>query len=193
LTCIVGLEHEGCAWIGGDAIAVDDSQDSMILTSPKVFALMDGQLVVGHSGGLRELQALKYGLADLTAPLPDVGREEQWLCGAFADSVRDAFRRFGILKNENGVEKTGCFLIGLRGGVYLFEESCGVLRSVKGYAALGCGAKYALGAISALSRYSPNTPARMIEIALYAASQHNAWVKGPFTILSTPKAQEGQE
>ena len=190
MTCIVGLEHDGIAWLGGDSIAVDDSQDSMILTSPKVFALMGGQLLIGHSGGLREQQALKYGLADMSCPMPVVGGEEAWLCTAFADSVRDAFRRFGILKNENGVEKAGAFLVGLAGGVYLFEESCGVLRGQKGYAALGCGAKYALGAISALSRRGFTTaPVKMIEIALYAAAQHNAWVKGPFTILSETKAQ----
>lgn len=183
MTCIVGLEHEGSVWMGGDSIAVDDSQDSMVLDSPKVFALMGGQMLIGHSGGLRELQTLKYGVCDLF--MPAAGNEESWLCTTFADAVREAFRRFGILKSENGVEKTGAFLAGLHGRLYLFEESCGVLRTVKGYAALGCGSKYALGAISALSRGIRPSPELMIETALYAAAQHNAWVKGPFTIVST--------
>jgi len=173
--------------MGGDSIAVDDSQDAMTLDSPKVFSLMGGKMLIGHSGGLRDQQALKYGLGDLFMPI--AGREEAWLCTTFADAVRDAFRRFGILKNESGVEKGCAFLVGLRGRVYLFEDSCGVLRSVSGYAALGCGAKYALGAISALSRGLRPSPRLMVEIALSAAAQHNAWVKGPFTITST----EGSE
>ena len=184
MTCIVGIEHGGRVWIGGDSIAVDDSQDSVILDSSKVFPLMDGEMLVGHSGGLRDLQALKYGLGDLMSPIE--GREEAWLCVTFANAVREAFRRFGALSIENGVEKTGSFLIGLRGKVYLFEDSCGLVRDVKGYAALGCGAKYALGALSVLSAFKLElSPRRIVELALGAAVEHNAWVKGPFTILSS--------
>lgn len=166
--------------MGGDASALDESDDFCLLASPKVFAV--GPMLMGSSGGISALRALQYRLKIPEHPpgMPD----EAWLCTDFADAVRATMRSAGLLVSKDlGEQIAGgvAILCGYRGRVYAIEPDFGVFRSTREYATIGCGYKYALGSLHG-SKGEP--PQVRIRWALEAAEAFNAGVKAPFTILS---------
>lgn len=194
MTCIVGIEHDGNVWIGGDALAMDSNDgDVTTLAHPKIFMLpggLPGGFVVGHTGGIRGQQALRYGIdwnAVLGAPMwserviPD-DRVMHFLCTAFVSAVIKAYRDFGVAVTRDGQEKGEPFLLGFQGKLYEVEDEFAVIRHVRPYAVVGCGRKYALGALAVLDDQVPVE--KRIRMALQAAATHNAGVAGPFTIVS---------
>ena len=48
MTCIVGLEHNGAVWIGGDSAGVDNSLGIQTRDDRKVFQI--GEAVIGFTG-----------------------------------------------------------------------------------------------------------------------------------------------
>jgi ATP-dependent protease HslVU (ClpYQ) peptidase subunit len=179
VTCVVAVEHEGSVWIGADSIAFDDTYDAVTLATPKVF-IREG-IIFGHSGGVRALQALKHGLK-----IPKRGTrgdDEQWICTVFAEAVRAAVRKFGATISKDGIDQVdGHMLVGYRGAAYAFEPGLAAIRSTRGFEAIGCGAKYALGNLHG-ARSIAFPPDVRISYALEAAEALNAGVRGPFTIL----------
>lgn len=178
MTCIVAIEHEGAVWVGGDSCAISDDRDFCTVESPKVWAR--GRMVFGCSGGFREAQVLQYGLA---IPEHHAGMNtEEYLCTLFVDAVRHACRSAGIMTVKEGAEQLSdiATIIGYDGHIYVLEPNFGLVHSTRGYEAIGCGAKYARGALWGTRGLAPTL---RIQQALEAAEEHNAGVMGPFTIL----------
>jgi ATP-dependent protease HslVU (ClpYQ) peptidase subunit len=111
-----------------------------------------------------------------------------YLVTDFVDSVRDCFRDNGYLTRESDVESGGSFLFGYRNNLYSMEDDFQIAKSQANFAACGCGAQVALGAMAA-SRTLGLTPEKRIELSLLAAEEFSAGVRGPFTILMLPKAE----
>ena len=165
--------------MGADSIALDDSQDFCLVASPKVFRSQG--LLFGCTGEFRYLQALAY---DMVIPARNAHPkdDERWICSKLVNAIRQSFRRTGAMELKDGREQAVNFVVGYRGRVYQIESTFSVLRSTRGYDAVGCGSKYALGALYAnyLFGYPPE---ERIRLALEAAEVLNAGVRGPFTIL----------
>lgn len=124
-------------------------------------------------------QLLRYSLNVASQPeeMDDVEYMSTW----FVNAVRSCLKAGGFATVDNGREEGGCFLVGYRGSLYYFGSDFQVGRAVDGYAAVGCGADIALGALYATDR---QTPSRRIGVALDAAERFSGGVRGPHTILS---------
>lgn len=177
MTCVVGLEHRGHVWIGGDSAGVS----GWALTAradEKVFR--NGPCVMGFTSSFRMGQLLRYSL---TIPPQHEGvGDEEYMVTAFVDAVRECLKAGGYAKKENEVEAAGQFLVGHRGTLWKVDSDYQVGRSLCGYAAVGCGDEFALGALHATAG---DAPKRRINRALYAAADHSAGVRPPFTVIRT--------
>src|SRR3990167_2603733 len=131
MTCIVGLEHNGKVYMGGDSEGAS-GWDMRLMTVPKVFRKQS--LLIGCTGSIRIGQILQY------APnLPELSEHPDnyaYLIESFVPFVRNAFKEAGFLKVENSQEEGGYFLVGIRGEVYQIQDDFSMYRSVDGFTAI---------------------------------------------------------
>jgi len=173
MTCIIGLEHDGKVYMGGDSAAVS-GWDITPTAEPKVFWRFDGFLI-GYTTSFRMGQLLQY---DLTIPKHDDREDMRYLVTQFIPAVRECLRAGGFTKIVDNQEEGGLFLVGYRGKVYEVDSEFQVLHNSRGVAAIGCGASYAIGALAAMP---PNAdPHAAIIKALEIAGTYSAAVCAPY-------------
>lgn len=186
MTCIVGVEHQGEVWIGGDSAAIG-GYELMIRNDEKVF-IRDGMLF-GCAGSIRMRQLLRYAL-----DIPEHSQKKDsmsYLVTDFVDSVRGCFEQRGWpgKHDDVGREVSGSWLLGYRGELLLIDSDFQIGRSSCGYYAVGCGADIALGSLH--STRQSDDPERRVRDALEAAECHSAGVAGPFIVLHGAKKERG--
>jgi ATP-dependent protease HslVU (ClpYQ) peptidase subunit len=189
MTCIVGLEHDGKVYIGGDS-AGSDGYTLQIRADLKVFT-KDGYTedyapvpwVMGFTSSFRMGQLLRYKLELPKIPKSAGDDLEGFMVTSFVDSVRTALRDGGWLRKAEERERGGTFLVGVREQLFFIYDDLQVGRVVDGYAAVGCGDHLALGSLYA-TKSTPEPPTSRILSALHAASHHSAGVQGPFAVVS---------
>ncbi|GJD58678.1 hypothetical protein [Methylobacterium dankookense] len=181
MTCIVGLEHEGRVYIGGDSAGVDSRYALTVRADEKVFA-RDG-VVMGFTSSFRMGQLLHYALV---LPRQAEGQDDmEFMVTTFMDAVRTCLKAGGYTKVENAVEEGGTFLIGRKGRLYTIQDDFQVARASLRFDAVGCGDLIALGALWANEKSEGiHTPEGRVQHALMAAEQMSAGVRGPFKIVS---------
>jgi ATP-dependent protease HslVU (ClpYQ) peptidase subunit len=172
MTCIVGLEHDGKVYMGGDGAAVDDDFSYFVADEPKVFKKSDNFLV-GYCGSFRMGQLLQYALEIPVHP-PDKG-DLAYLITDFITAVRKCFKDHELEKEDRGD-----LLIGYKGRLYLMENFQ-ILRNREGYYSVGTAYDIALGSLHATPHLAPQ---ERIELALKAAAAYSAAVKPPYTVIS---------
>jgi len=181
MTCIVGIEHkdrgENMVYMGGDSAAVG-GWDMSIETGPKVFHV--GEFLIGYTSSFRMGQLLQY---HLSVKPQEKESNRAYMIAVFAEAVRELLKGHGYARVENNEEEGGCFLVGYRGELYTMEGDFAVLRSADGFAAIGCGSSYALGALKAMGLEHPQ---EALERALEVAAHFSAGVRGPFTTELIP-------
>lgn len=175
MTCVVGLEDKGVVWLGSDSyLGADDYRD--ILDRPKWFR--KGPLVFAYAGDFRAAQILEHAIL---IRQPRKGEKQlSFLTNAVARAMQDGMNVHGVHRN-NGEIGAG-FLLVYGGLLYIVQEDFSVVRSRRGYAALGAGANYALGAIAALKNRLP--PRECLTEALQHSAEWSPKVCKPFTIES---------
>lgn len=186
-TCIVGIEHPKGVWLGGDNAATDIDTLSIVgLAEPKVFT--NGPFGFADQGSIRQGNLLQHGLLP---PVPPDNADDaelyRFLVMEFMDSVRDCLQGGGVLLKgyDTDVEYAqGGFLLAIQGRLYRVEEDFGIHRSTRGYAAVGCGEFFALGALYATPDMAPK---KRVKLALAAAAENSAGVAPPFDLLNVPK------
>jgi hypothetical protein len=176
MTCIVGIQHEGRVYIGGDSAGVAD-YSLTLRADAKVFT--NGPYVMGFTSSFRMGQLLRYALK---APTPK-GNIDRFMVTTFIDAVRDCLDNGGFLTTKNGVTEGGTFLVGVNGHLFSIEDDFQVGRSHDGYAAVGCGQDLALGSLFTTRGEEPRA---RIKKALQAAAHHSAGVAAPFVIKAGP-------
>jgi len=181
MTCIVGVAEGGKAYIGADSAAANDW---MVRATGlhKVFRRQDSHcshsFVVGYTTSFRMGQILQHHL--MVEPQKSETDEAYMVC-TFVEAVRSCLKDHGFAKVENNVEKGGTFLVGYKGIIYEIASDFQVNHYVDGFAAIGCGEAYALGALKALDELSPEKRIlRSLEIAAYFSGN----VIGPFLVIS---------
>jgi len=189
VTCIVGIEQDGAVYIGGDSAGIEE--DSLAIcrrADEKVFVNDTGEFIMGFCGSFRVGQLLRYALEP---PEQSLKKDDMaYLVTDFVDAVRAVQRDKGSLSKENELEELdAAFLVGYKGRLYTVESDFQVGRPVESYAAVGCGAQIALGALYALQDTGLD-PKSKIEVALSAAAEYSAGVRGPFLVLQLPAEQE---
>lgn len=182
MTCVVGLEHDGTVWLGGDSTC--NGEDSvMIQREAKVFTR--GPYIIGFAGSFRVGAILRY-IVDLP-PLPKTGVDRMMVTD-FASELRRSFTNEG-LDTDKQADWDWSALVGIRSSLYCVEPDLHVWRHREKYAAIGTGALVALGAMHALSQ-TDLTAQQKIETALEGAAKYVPSVRGPWTLVSTRRQKQ---
>lgn len=178
MTCIVGVEHGGRVWIGGDSAGVAGYSITSRADS-KVFR--NGPYVMGFTSSFRMGQLLRW---KLEPPKPPKEPEylECFMSTEFVDAVRKCLSSGGYAAKKNEVEEGGTFLVGVKGVLFTVESDFQVGLNHDGYDAVGCGQDLALGSLFTTVGVKPKA---RVKAALMAAAHHSAGVAGPFVVEAT--------
>ena len=178
MTCIVGIVDGNTVYIGGDSAGVS-GLDITIRKDKKVFT--NGEFVMGFTSSFRMGQVLQYDFKP-----PKIRESEDdlmaYMVRKFIPAVREAFRSAGYIKVENNQEGGGCFLVGVRGRLFQVDEDFQVGEDVCGYAAVGCGERFARGSL--FTSNGLMTPHERLEKALQSAAEFSGGVAPPFNHVS---------
>ena len=185
MTCIVGLQHEGKVWVGGDSAGVA-GYSIQTRVDEKVFKR--APYVMGFAGSFRMGQLLRYNTV-LSIPTADevpAKDLDAFMVSIFVEEVRKVLRKGGHTWVENNSEAIGgLFLVGVRGVLYAVDSDLQIARTRDGYQAIGCGDDLALGSLHAtLLDASWMNPGYRLRKALDAAAHHSAGVCKPFKVVS---------
>jgi ATP-dependent protease HslVU (ClpYQ) peptidase subunit len=123
-------------------------------------------------------QLLQYGFAP---PPYYAGHTELdgYMAKQFVKGIQEIFDAEKLKEDDRGQ-----ILVGFRGRLFDIDgENYQVEEEVGGYNAIGSGTDLALGAMYA-TRDRDIPPESRIEVALRAAADHNATIRGPFYIES---------
>lgn len=180
MTCIVGLiTPKNTVILGVDSLA-SNGIESTVRMNPKAFTLQAGADTIGIAtcGSIRMKQVLHYRL---TVPPIDTWDTWRWASTTFIDAVRAAFKDAGWgLKDSDGSDKGGSFLVAARGQLIEVESDFQVGIGACKYAAMGSGGSVALGALHATKGLEPEV---RVTKALEAAAEHACGVRGPFLTI----------
>lgn len=182
MTVIAAVAHEGHVYIGGDSAGVA-GYNLTLRADPKVFAKDD--MVFGFTTSFRMGDILRYSL-DLPRRFP-ADDLDKYMRTDFINAVRRALGEAGWKETESGRDHGGNFLVGVAGRVFAVADDFQVGESHDPWAAVGCGAAYALGSLHA-TREADMPPMERIGRALEAAEHHSAGVRSPFNIVRTEEA-----
>lgn len=178
MTAIAGIVEDGKVWIGGDSAGVG-GLSMQVRTDPKVF--LNGEFIFGYTSSFRMGQLLEH---EFTPPVPHERESGMaYMVKRFVPAVKACLKSGGYQTNEDGQDYGGCFLVGYRGQLYQIRIDYQVGRVRQTYFALGCGEDLVLGSLHATNEFDL-TPKDRITMALNAAAEFSAGVRGPFSILS---------
>ncbi|GAA2117982.1 hypothetical protein [Actinomadura alba] len=175
MTAIVGLVHGDTVHIGGDSAGVA-GWSLTVRADLKVFT--NGPYAMGFTDSFRMGQLLRYSLQ---APHPE-GDLERFMTTKFVDAVRKCLKHGGWAKKDSDREEGGYFLVGVHGRLFFVESDYQVGEAADGYAAIGCGEEFALGALYATAR-ADMRPKKRLKLALEAAERYSVGVRGPFAYV----------
>jgi hypothetical protein len=138
-----------------------------------------GPYLMGFTTSFRMGQLLRWSL-EAGEPTGDL---DEFMATVFVDAVRKCLKDGGFAKKDAEREEGGTFLVGVNGRLFTVHNDYQVAAQVSPYAAVGCGADIALGALYATQPGAGDPSGRLL-LALAAAERHSAGVRSPFTILS---------
>lgn len=176
MTAIAAIVQDGRVLIGGDSAGVD-GHELVVRADAKVFTT--GPYVFGFTSSFRMGQLIRYAF-EPPEPGPDLSR---FMVTGFVDALRECLKDGGWATKENEQESGGTFLVGVHGRLFGVEDDYQVAEPADEFAAVGCGAHLALGALYA-TRDLGLTPQDRLERALQAAERFSSCVRGPFTFAA---------
>ena len=185
MTAIAAVVENGQVWIGGDS-AGSDGFSIETRCDPKVF--VNGPMIFGYTTSFRMGQLLEH----MFAP-PAMVQGEQgmaYMVKRFIPAVKECLKDGGFQRTSNAVDQGGNFLVGFQGCLYAIESDYQVGRVTQNYHACGCGRDIVLGSLhaSASASIAPMSAKLRIRMALEAAAEFSAGVRGPFKILCGPSS-----
>ena len=149
MTCIIGLEHKGKAYVGADSMA-SDGWSSDAIADPKIF--QRGGYLIAYTTSYRMGQILEH-IVDLPEPPQDC--DMAFMVKEFTETIRKSLKDYGFSKIENSKEEGGNFIVAVKGRVFHIQSGFNVIRNKSGIAVDGAGGSYALGAMLALAHLPP--------------------------------------
>jgi hypothetical protein len=181
MTCIVGYvdRKQKTVTIGGDSCGIGGGE-MVIRKDVKVFKNSD--FVFGCTGSFRMIQLLRFSFKP-----PEIGAKDiyEYMCTDFINAIRECFKIGGYQqKFADGDEKGGTFLVAYKDRLFQVEDDFQVGENLVGYDSVGRGAKFALGALFAISENTVSIKGKVL-VALEAASFLSEGVRGPFVLLTT--------
>lgn len=177
MTCCVGLIDPGSkrVLLGADSAAVDIRGFGLeVRRDRKVFR--NGPYRVCFTSSFRMGQLLQT--ADL--PLPRGDDPFLFMVREFIPAVRTAMADGGFRTRKDEVETGGTFLVAWADNLFGVMDDFQVSQSAADFAAVGCGAELALGALAATESIATLTAEERVELALSAAERFSSGVRRPF-------------
>lgn len=184
MTCVVGLEHAGSVYLGGDSALSDADTGSLsVLRDPKVF--IRGSAAVGTASNMRILQLVGHVFVP---PAQDALHDDvQHMLVRFVGELKSLLEKDGCLKKDGeGDSHEAQHLVGYNGSLYCIDSDFQAHRVACGWAAIGSGADLALGSMHTTARLRMS-PRDRVAAALRAAEAHNAHVRRPFHVIRLGK------
>lgn len=176
MTCIAALVEGDRIFMGGDSAGICEDYSLTVRADQKVFH--NGEFMVGFSGSFRMGQLLRY--AFMPPKHPRKQDLYQYMVLDFVDGVRECLKKGGFAHKQNEVEAIdGGFLVGYRGRLFNIDEDYQVGEPVDGFAAIGCGAAIAQGALFVSQGTEPR---KRVRAALEAAERYCGGVRRPFYV-----------
>ena len=183
MTCIVGLVQEGKAYVGGDAAGSSSSGQVTMRTDPKV--ILRDDYLFGFTSSFRMGDILEFRVPVPKERPAGVSLRKHLVTNWVDDHLRRVFEKLGYLYKDKNVESGGTFVVAHKGELCVIYDDFQVGTPIEGYASVGSGCSYALGALHALRNIKDVSGLQRVTYALEAASYHNAYVRPPFTILES--------
>lgn len=181
MTVIAGLVDGSTVWLGGDSAATGGGLSRTIIKDPKVF--VKGEIAFGVCGLPKVMDALAHAIE---LPKQQGDNDRAFLVGELVPAIRDGLKKLDATTEEQGYGTcfSGAMLIGYRGALYQLEGNFQLVRSAKGFDAVGSGGKDALGV---LSMKKTGNPKKRLLAALSQAAEFNAGCAPPFVIVKVQK------
>lgn len=175
MTCIIAIEHDNKVYMGADSSS-NSNWDQQVTSLSKVF--ITGNFIIGYTSSFRMGQLLEYNL-----DVPEQKKEEdlRYLVTQFVPAVRECLKLGGFTRIEWNQESGGSFIVGYKGKAYKVFSDFQINRMAAGYAAVGTGEQYALGALATMKIANPEAS---IKKALEVAGQFCSAVCGPYHVKS---------
>lgn len=180
MTCVVGVVGpKGQMVFGGDSLVTVGDSAAQLSGETKVWK--SGPYLFGAAGASRGAQIARYAFK---APAPKGRDLDAFMATTFANALRDQMRDLGHAEKLNNVETFGGeLLIGVRGVLYMLYGDYDFDRLREDFAAIGCGARPALGALYATK--SMGATKQRVLTALAAAEAFDANVRRPFVVITS--------
>lgn len=182
MTVIIGAEHNGKVYMGGDSASLNGGWGVNALSGQKVF-IHQQKFLIGVAGQPRLHDILKHQLD--VRPQTEGESDEHYMVDGFIMAVREALRANGHLTQEEGRETidTSDIMVGYNGLLYWIGSDLEVLHFREQVAGIGSGADLAVGALSALLRERPTLPIEtLMQKALKIAGDFSASVRPPYYV-----------
>jgi len=183
MTCIVGWVEENKrkgtrdVWIGGDSAGVG-GYEIRTRSDEKVFR--NGPMLIGYTSSFRMGQLLRYSLV-IPEHRTKKKTDHEYMCTDFVDAVMKLFEDKKYGKVKSGEQEGGSFLVGYNGKLYAIYDDFQVAEQSLNFESVGCGEQIAVGALYA-TRNIKMSPRKRVMLALEAAEEMSAGVRGPFVI-----------
>lgn len=178
MTCIVGVERDGMAYLGADSMSTDaNSGRYMLARGQKMFR--KGPFVIGTTGERRINQLLRYSLQ-----VPDRTQSHmEFMATTFMDAVRQCLKDGGAAAKDHEQESGGEMLVAYDGRIYHIWPNYQISHDDSGFYAIGSARDAAMGAMrNSLS----DDPFEICKQGLIVAEMLNAFVRRPFTFERSP-------
>lgn len=164
MTVIVGLEHEGKVYVGGDSQVTSGNGGKYTLSQRKVFRIDD--FLIGVAGNWRAGNLLELYLPPLLEIYKESSSDVDWPKLSVEHRVFMLACQFRDILMDNGVvaDSRGCvdceFIVGHKGELYTVNCDFAVMRMSCGYTAIGSGSQFAMGALATFEqlRYRISDP-----------------------------------
>jgi len=184
MTCIAAIKTGKSIWIGGDSAGVA-GYSIVTRSDKKVYVKADpsgNNFGFGFTSSFRMGQLIQYHLHIPTIP-KNIDLHE-YMATDFIESIRSCLKEGGFTQIENNQESGGTFIVGVKGRLFTIDSDFQVGEDLPDYAACGCGGSIALGSFFTTDKLKPKPkPQDRVVLALQAAAEFSAGVRGPFNIM----------
>lgn len=185
MSCIVGLIHKGCVYMGCDSLGSDQSL-KLVRSDPKIFRVKGRHdALIGFTTSFRMGQLLQY--AQLIETKAKVNHK--YVVTKMIPKIIHIFDEGGYGKADEDGRVGGQFILAVNNKLFNIDNDFQVGENSCGYAAIGSGSPYALGSLYSTQDLNL-TPEERIHISLKAASLFGIGVGAPFHIFSTKNLHE---
>lgn len=181
MTTIIGIKHQGGATLIADRRALFGSRPEA-LAEPKVFQA--GDALIGVSGNLRTLQALKVGLQPRCKYAEETAL--QYITSHLVPLIRLTLSEQMVMSDDGPNE----YIIACDGQIFIVSDNGAVTTAARGFDAIGSGEAYALGAMAAGD--PDGDYKRRLWRAMTVAATLDVHTGAPFEFFELPNAKRAR-